>query len=123
MTREELESRFANYLQEGDAFCARATIRCHQLFGGEALGTNILVKEYGRGPKELVKIYHATADHLDAVRSFEAKAKADYEGAMAALRTKEEAPDASKRDYEEKAITNNNLFEAACVKRFLQSLY
>ena len=106
MTREEIESRLADYLQQGEAFCTRATIRYEALFGDQALGTNVLIMEYSRGLKELIKLYYKVGDRLDELRSFEAKAKLEHQEAMKQL---QEALEAVRRDHEDKAAANQNL--------------
>jgi hypothetical protein len=79
ITKDEINSRFEDYPQQGEDFCQRATRHYEALFREQSLGTNVLVREHAKGLRELVKIYHTTADYLDATRASEATRKAHHE--------------------------------------------
>lgn len=89
LTREEIESRFRDYVDQGQEFCERAKRHYEAMFGEEALGPNILIREYAKGLRELDKIYKKTADLLADVESSETIRKEEHQRELKKLQIME----------------------------------
>lgn len=78
LRREEIETRFRDYINQGQEFCERAQRHYDIMFGEETLGPSILIREYAKGLRELDKIYKKTADLLADVVLSETIRKEEY---------------------------------------------
>ncbi|PMD14320.1 hypothetical protein NA56DRAFT_664859 [Hyaloscypha hepaticicola] len=90
LTREEIEARFRDYVDQGQQFCERVQQHYDAMFGEDTLGPSILIREYAKGLRELDKIYKKTADLLADVASSETIRKEEHQREMKRLQNREE---------------------------------